>query len=160
MKRMILAAALAATLGCVHSKEVDRGDAPKDEEGEEQPRQGKKEPKKTVNGDAKDRKDEKEARAPAEEGRPELTVSAEGLLLPDGPRLIQEALAERGYLAHDHRSGHLDEETSAALRKFQGDEEVARTGYPDRETVRKLGLPIARVFKATGEGNENPERKQ
>lgn len=157
--RLILAAALAATLGCVHSKEVDRGDSPKQDEGEQEQRD-QQSPKKTAKGDAKDEKDAKEARPPAEEGRPELTVSAEGLLMPDGPRLIQEALAERGYLSKDHRTGHLDEETSAALRKFQSDEEVARTGYPDRETVRKLGLPIAKVFKATGEGNKNPERKQ
>lgn len=62
-------------------------------------------------------------------------------------RLIQEALAERGYLSKDHQTGELDAETSAALRRFQAAEEVARTGYPDRETVRKLGLSVARVFK-------------
>lgn len=163
--RFILAAALAASLGCIHAKKVDRGDSPKD--GEEKPEQQKKNPKSptktaasTEQGREKQKKDQKEARPPAEEGRPELTTSAEGLLLPDGPRLIQDALAERGYLAHDHRTGKLDEETSAALRKFQADEEFARTGYPDRDTVRKLGLPIAKVFRATGEGNKNPERKQ
>ena len=80
------------------------------------------------------------------------------MMVPDGPRLIQEALAQRGYLGADHKTGKLDPETSAALRKFQSDKEVARTGYPDRETVRKLGLSIAEVFKATGSNAENPER--
>jgi peptidoglycan hydrolase-like protein with peptidoglycan-binding domain len=164
--RFILAAAVAASLGCIHAKKVDRGDSPKDGDEKQEPQQKKdaKSPTKTAakteEGREKQKKDAKEARPPAEEGRPELTTSAEGLLLPDGARLIQEALADRGYLAKDHRTGKLDEETSAALRKFQADEEFARTGYPDRDTVRKLGLPIAKVFRATGEGNKNPERKQ
>jgi hypothetical protein len=156
--RIILAAAVAVTLGCSHAKDADRDGAREDES--EAPK--KKSPTKTAQPAAtkKEREDQRTARPAAEPGRPELTTSAEGLLLADGPRLIQEALADRGYLAKDHRTGQLDAETSAALRKFQEKEELARTGYPDRETVRKLGLSIAKVFKATGEGNKNPERKQ
>lgn len=155
--RIILAAAVAVTLGCTHAKDADRDDAREDET---ESAQKKKSPAKTAQPETKKEKEDLDAaRPPAEEGRPELTTSAQGLLLPDGPRLIQEALADRGYLAKDHRTGELDDETSAALRKFQAEEELARTGYPDRETVRKLGLTIAKVFKATGEGNKNPERK-
>jgi hypothetical protein len=165
MKRFILAAVVVASVGCIHSKKVDRGDTGKDKDQQEEQQQKKssKEPSKTASsaeGSEKHKRDQKEARAPAEEGRPELTASPEGLLLPDGPYLIQKALAKRGYLSKDHKTGKLDEETSAALRKFQEDEEFARTGYPDRDTVRALGLPIAKVFKATGSGNKNPERKQ
>lgn len=157
--RITLAAAAAALLGCSHAKEADRDPAQEDET--ERREGGKRSRTKTAQPETKKEKEDLDAARPAaEEGRPELTTSAQGLLLPDGPRLIQEALAERGYLAKDHRTGELDEPTSAALRKFQAEEELARTGYPDRETVRKLGLSIAKVFKATGEGNKNPERKQ
>ena len=90
-----------------------------------------------------------EARPPAEEGRPELSVSPEGLMLPEGPRLIQRALTKHGYLPSDSLSGELDKQTSAALRKFQGDEKLAKTGAPDRETVRRLGLSIGQVFRSS-----------
>jgi len=162
--RIILAAAVAAMLGCGHSKHVDRGDTPREDEAPKKEAKSEAQKKKTPTEQQKrpaagDEKHEKEARAPAEEGRPELTTSAEGLLQPDGPRLIQEKLAEKGYLAKDHHTNELDKETAAALRKFQGDQEVAQTGYPDRETVRKLGLTIAKVFKATGSGKaEGPKQ--
>lgn len=136
--RIILAATVAACVGCIHSKEVEHG-VPK-----EQPQAPRQPPKET--------------RPPAEEGRPELSTSAEGLMLPQGPQLIQEALVKRGYLSPDHHTGKLDEETSAAIRQFQTAEHVARTGYPDRETVRRLGLGVDQVFKATGENQTTPQK--
>jgi len=86
--------------------------------------------------------DERPAAAP---GRPQLSNSPSGLLRPAGPRLLQQALVKKGYLA-EHETGTLDEETSSALRKFQGDEHLARTGSPDRDTVRRLGLSPDDVF--------------
>jgi peptidoglycan hydrolase-like protein with peptidoglycan-binding domain len=163
---LVLAATAAASVSCIHSKEVDRGEPKQDGQEEAQqkdgasPKKAPAPPPRTEKEAAKRETDEKEARAPAEEGRPELTTSADGLLLPEGPRLIQDALAQKGYLSRDHQTGKLDPETSAALRKFQADEEVARTGYPDRETIRRLGLSVAKVFKATGSGNTNPERRR
>jgi len=44
---------------------------------------------------------------------------------PGSARLIQEALRTKGYLATI--SGELDQETSAALWRFQRDEELAQT---------------------------------
>jgi hypothetical protein len=67
-------------------------------------------------------------------------------MLPDGPRLIQEALSRRGYLS-DHRSRTIDERTSDALQRFQRDNKLPSTGEPDRETVRKLGLSTDKVFR-------------
>ncbi|MDP2274999.1 MAG: peptidoglycan-binding protein [Archangium sp.] len=152
MKKIILAAALVVA-GCVHTTE-------KEESTDQTPKQGRppadaapKSPQRQ-----KAQKDEADTRPPAEAGRPELSTSADALMNPEGPRLIQDALAQRGYLAADHKTGKLDPETSAALRKFQGEEEVARTGFPDRETVRKLGLSIEKVFKATGTNAEHPGR--
>lgn len=143
MKRsstVLLAAAVA--LSSCHARKVDPRTT-QETQAQAQPEQQKPAPKKAVEESAQ----EADTRPPAEEGRPELSASGEGLMRPEGPRLIQEALADRGYLSKDHQTGELDAETSAALRRFQAAEEVARTGYPDRETVRKLGLSVARVFK-------------
>ena len=157
MRKIILAAALA-TVGCLHTKEKEQStdETPKQEEAQQ--KREKKEGKAPDEEPKTAEKQKADTRPPVEAGRPELSTTADALMVPDGPRLIQEALAQRGYLGEDHKSGKLDPETSAALRKFQSDKEVARTGYPDRETVRKLGLSIAEVFKATGTNAENPER--
>lgn len=131
-------------LGCTHAKE------------EERPPQRETPPRQTAPPEApprkapaprKDTSKPQDERPAAEEGRPQLSMSPEGLMQPDGPRRIQDALIERGFLDGAHRSGALDDETSAALRKFQAHEGLAKTGAPDRETVRKLGLSISDVFK-------------
>ena len=45
--------------------------------------------------------------------------------------------ANKGYLdLNGVKSGQLDQATSGALRKFQEDVDLARTGNPDHETVR------------------------
>lgn len=86
---------------------------------------------------------ERQAAAP---GRPPLASSPEGLMLPGGALLIQQALTQRGYL-HEADSGVLDDETSVGLRKFQADQKLARTGAPDRETLHRLGVSADEVFK-------------
>lgn len=140
--RIILAIVVGAFSSCSHSQEVDR------------------EEEKEVEAKREEAKQEKETRPPAEEGRPELSTSPTASMLPQGPRLIQAALVKRGVLAAEHQTGKLDKETSAALRRFQEAEHVARTGYPDRETVRKLGLEVDEVFKATGANEESPEKRR
>jgi hypothetical protein len=179
MKKLIMFAVAAGCFGCLHTREVDKGQGAETAEGEPNKdaqgkgARGKDAPKKDVQkedplatDDSKKERakwerekkpaaavDEKKptsptARAPAEEGRPELSVSPDGLLLPEGPRLIQQALVKRGYLPKDHQTGALDKETSGALRRFQGDQKLAKTGAPDRETVRRLGLSIGKVFRS------------
>ena len=84
----------------------------------------------------------------AEPGRPELSASPSALLLPEGPGLIQQALVKRGYLLAAEQTNALDAPTSAAVRRFQTDHQLARTGFPDRETVRSLGLKVESVFRS------------
>ncbi len=146
MKTWISLIAAVACAGCLHTREVEKGDAAGEpEKKEEAPAaaapEAKKEPVKKPSSPA--------ARPPVEEGRPELSVSPAGLMMPEGPRLIQQALTKKGYLPADHQTGELDIETSGALRKFQGDENLAKTGSPDRETVRRLGLSAEKIFRSS-----------
>jgi peptidoglycan hydrolase-like protein with peptidoglycan-binding domain len=61
-----------------------------------------------------------------------------GMLDPKAIGQLQTALDHHGVkLAH---SGVLDEETQAALRRFQSREGIAKTGMPDYDTLRRLGL--------------------
>jgi hypothetical protein len=89
-------------------------------------------------------------RASAGIGHPQLATSPEGLMVPDGPRLIQEALRKQGYLP-DHRSGSFDGPTRGALQRFQGDHGLPGTGAPDRDTLRKLGLDPGKIFTRPGQ---------
>ena len=72
---------------------------------------------------------------------------------PGSARRIQEALRERGLLA-GAPSGELDEPTSAALRRFQRSEDLAQTGAPDRETLRRLGIDPQEVYRTVPQGQE------
>src|SRR5919198_5341366 len=70
------------------------------------------------------------ARLPPRGGRPTVAASPTGIMQPGAARHIQEALRAKGYL--DEVTGELDERTSAALRRFQRDQDLAQTGAPDR----------------------------
>lgn len=141
----IIVLAAVACVGCLHTQEVEKGAA------EPQPMQAEAPPVEKPAPVAAPKKPTTSAaaRPPVEEGRPELSVSPQGLLVPEGARLIQEALTKKGYLPANRQTGELDSETSAALRKFQGDEKLAKTGSPDRETVRRLGLTIEKIFRSS-----------
>ena len=45
------------------------------------------------------------------------------------------------------RGGLIDDATASAIRKLQSDQGIARTGFPDHETVRRLGLDPDRLFR-------------
>jgi hypothetical protein len=81
---------------------------------------------------------------PAAPGRPELTNNPAGLMKPEGPMRIQKRLADDGY----YQGGELDTVTTEALRKFQGDHNLATTGAPDHQTVRALGLNPSDIWRA------------
>jgi len=83
---------------------------------------------------------------PAGPGRPPLATSPEGLMLPDGPRIIQKALADRGYL-REAPTGKFDGQTRKALQRFQAEHDLPGTGAPDHATVRKLGLNPKEIFR-------------
>jgi hypothetical protein len=76
---------------------------------------------------------------PAEGGRPDVPAAPEALLAEGALGRIQEALGERGLLG-PHRRGELDDPTSRAIQKFQEQEGLAMTGFPDRETLSRLGV--------------------
>jgi hypothetical protein len=154
MKRSALIAMAVVFAGCGHvtraKEQPAKADGP--QAPESQPEQWKtraqaaKAPPNTTGTSARP-ETERQAAAP---GRPQLATSPEGLMLPDGPRLIQAALMKRGYLS-EHRSKSIDLKTSDALQRFQADNKLPGTGEPDRDTVRKLGLSTDKVFRKPGE---------
>ncbi len=161
MKRLLIAALLFS--GCLHVKEADKGEPKEDETADAQAKTGSPKEGASKEGASKEgapaapvpakSTTAKPAAAPAavkpaaEEGRPELSVSPTGLLTEDGPRVIQQALENAGYL-REHHTGKLDEETSGAIRKFQGDHEMAKTGVPDHETLHRLGIDPMKVLRS------------
>ena len=77
-----------------------------------------------------------------------MPASPDALLGERAVERVQRALAQRKLLA-EHEEGELDAPTSAAIRKFQEEEGLAATGFPDRETLRRLGIdPEASYGKA------------
>jgi hypothetical protein len=79
-------------------------------------------------------------------GRPELSTTPAGLMKPGAVEKIQDALRGRGLL-QEPTNGRLDDATTHALMAFQKTEELARTGAPDRETLRHLGLKPKEIYK-------------
>jgi hypothetical protein len=94
---------------------------------------------------------------PPEGGRPRVPASPKALLAEGEIGKVQEALSERGYLAKERRPGALDEPTTKALRKFQKDEGLAETGFPDRLTLQKLGLDPEQSYGKVREGKGKDE---
>ena len=94
-------------VGCLHTQEVDKGDSregqpPANAPAEPAPAQAtpaEVKPAEVKPAPAKVTRPTTsvDARPPVEEGRPELSVSPAGLMLPEGPLLIQRALAKKGF---------------------------------------------------------------
>jgi peptidoglycan hydrolase-like protein with peptidoglycan-binding domain len=133
MKRLVLLAVLLA--GCFHTHNVEKGDQggegsrPAESEGGAAAKPG-------------------QARRPQKPGRPPLAAGPGGLFVPGGVEQLQNALAHKGYLDMSQaQKGEIDAQTSAAVRKFQEDQGIARTGNPDHETVLRLGLKPDDLFR-------------
>ena len=100
---------------------------------------------------------------PAAPGRPRVPAAPQGLLGKEVVAEIQRALGERGLL-RGHREGELDEATSAAVRRFQHDRGLASTGFPDRETLKDLGIDPEHAYvrqedRRRQEGKSGGERR-
>jgi hypothetical protein len=78
--------------------------------------------------------------------RPRVPASPRALLAPGAVAELQRALRERGLL-RGHQPGELDRPTSAALRRFQQEEDLPDTGMPDRETLRRLGVDPEKAYR-------------
>jgi peptidoglycan hydrolase-like protein with peptidoglycan-binding domain len=152
MKRLLCAAAAVSIAACFHATRVEKPD------GEAGRSEQAAQPTKQEGGAAAK---PHAARRPQKPGRPPLAASPAGLFVPGGVEKIQEALAAKGYLHLDSaKKGDVDAPTVAAVRKFQGDQGIARTGNPDHETVRRLGLDADSLFRKSAplQGSETPGR--
>ncbi|MCA1665198.1 MAG: peptidoglycan-binding protein [Myxococcales bacterium] len=67
-----------------------------------------------------------------------------GMLDPQSMKQIQAKLSARGFKTSE--SGQLDQQTEAALRQFQKHEQMASTGLPDFDTLRRLGLDPKKLY--------------
>ncbi|HEY1905095.1 MAG TPA: peptidoglycan-binding domain-containing protein [Myxococcaceae bacterium] len=86
--------------------------------------------------------------APAKTPRsPPLAAAPSELLEPRSQETIARALKAKGVVARDDVRG---EQLGAALRKFQADQGLAVTGYPDHETLRRLGVDPKDVETSLG----------
>jgi peptidoglycan hydrolase-like protein with peptidoglycan-binding domain len=119
---LLLALALAA---CTHTRKVGpespKEEASKKEEKAEKPQEGK----------------DKGATA----------TMPRAMFEPSATKKIQRKLADRGY--NVKVTGTLDDQTRNALIKLQSEKGLPRTGMPDKETLRRLGLEPDEVFKQT-----------
>jgi hypothetical protein len=123
---------------CTHDKSATGGGGAGESEAASQPSTKPKSTKKPV----------AEPTGPhAAPGRPQLTPSPAGGMIPGGVEEIQDALKQQGLLGADYKRGELDETTAVAIRRFQEQNHLAQTGVPDHQTVRELGLDVDRVFK-------------
>jgi peptidoglycan hydrolase-like protein with peptidoglycan-binding domain len=75
----------------------------------------------------------------AEVGPARVPATPQALLGPRTVTRVQAALAKRGYLGA-HREGELDAATRKAVHRYQEEHGLARTGFPDRETLERLGV--------------------
>lgn len=137
-RALAFAAALGLGTGCFHTRKVGGAD-----EGQEQKGSGGQANAPREKGSSSQATP---SRVPPRGGRPAVSASPEELMNPGSARRIQDALRGRGY-AKAGSSGHLDAATAAALRRFQHDQDLAETGAPDRETLRRLGIDPGTVYE-------------
>ena len=67
---------------------------------------------------------------------------------PEGVRLIQRALAEKGHATGV--TGELDENTRSSLMGFQRENALPASGALDEKTVEALGLDVSQVRPVRG----------
>lgn len=75
-----------------------------------------------------------------------VAVSPSGLMRPGAERLLQVALAARGFLTERQITGTFSEATREALRRLQIATGLPATGLPSYATVEALGLEPGRIF--------------
>lgn len=78
------------------------------------------------------------------EGHPDLAATPGQLMAPGSSDAIAQALRKRGFLTVDTPSS---KDLEKALRAFQDSQGLAATGFPDHETLHKLGIDPRAVDK-------------
>jgi hypothetical protein len=152
MKKLSWIAAALSLSGCWHATRVEKPDQTSTSQSARQP----------THEEGGAAAQAREAKRPERPGRPPLATGPGGLLVPGAVQQIQNALASRGYLHLDAaKPDVIDGPTSAAVRRFQSDQGIARTGNPDHETVRRLGLDAEALFrKSTSVKDTSPAAGQ
>jgi hypothetical protein len=74
----------------------------------------------------------------SEPGHPVLSVSPVGLRKPGGTERLEVALNKAGFLQES--SGANEGDLRQAVIRFQAKHDLAKTGFADHETLRRLGL--------------------
>lgn len=152
--RRLFIAALVLVLGasCAQVRRIGRGDRDAEEEkaraGERTPRTSAEPARDTPKTSAEPARDTGQ---PAEHGRPPLPATPSSLVTAGAVRQLKEALQSRGFLKKPSPGPEIDAETSGALRKFQQEEGLAATGFPDQETLRRLDIDAAEAYRAAPE---------
>ena len=123
-------AVLALSWGCKHTDKRD----PHEAVAETGPEPEKKKAPAVVN-----------VPVPKSESGVPLASGPAGLLVDGGVAELQRALEKAGFEVGE--SGKFDRKTTDAMRGFQAREELPRTGAPDRETLKKLGLDPDKLLK-------------
>lgn len=117
---------LLAVLGCAHAKTTDGETA-----GEEGARKAARDPAHPT------------AEAPTQKpGHPPIAAHVGDLMEPGADDQIRRRLVAKGYLPDKPDAPLAD-----GLRKFQAKQDLPATGVPDHETVRRLGLDPAKIFR-------------
>ena len=120
---------LLVALGCAHTTQTGKNEEVKDatapQSGDDAVRARKVTPK-------------------TPPGHPPLAASPSELMEPGSQQKISQALKSKGVVAQDVRG----EQLSAALRKFQQSQGLAATGFPDHETLLRLGLEPKEIDKS------------
>lgn len=161
MKRLlIIATFMLGTAACATSSQgpspqASSEDVKEVEEGKEADTDAKKAVKKKKTLVTDGSKGQGHKVEPQSKSGVPLASSPQGMMTVDGAERIRRALIDRGYL-NAVEEGTYDDATTRALEKFQEDNELARTGAPDRETLKKLGLDPKDVLKRN-EGTDESE---
>jgi peptidoglycan hydrolase-like protein with peptidoglycan-binding domain len=95
---------------------------------------------------------------PPRPGGPPVSGAPSGLLAPDAARRVQDALRSKG-LYDREPTGKVDSATTDAIRRFQREQGLVETGWPDYETVRKLGLDPDTVYRENRAARKDPAAK-
>jgi peptidoglycan hydrolase-like protein with peptidoglycan-binding domain len=92
-------------------------------------------------------------------GQPPLAASPADLMDPGSQQKVARALKSRGFLERDEVKG---EQLTSAIRKFQKSEDLAETGFPDQETLVRLGIDpkeIREISSPSGQGGSGGPAK-
>lgn len=120
----VAAFVFAALVGCGHARDTGDGNR----------------------AERPDSVDPKKSAAARDEDPPPPSGFGRRVARPGQLENLQRALHERGFLDRV-RGDRLDAPTQAALRTFQEKENLPGTGFPDAETVRRLGLSPESFFR-------------